>query len=204
VQAFKPYFLNFQYFMKMKNNVFRFLFLGLALAILGLSLQSFTPVKSAEFIGGSAAEWHAPMSLEMLAVGGYVRANYRLDTLANTNADTIGIYSRTSTTLANVAAGKYYLNAQYTPFLSLYTADITIEKKNLTGTTTVALYLEKSATTVPTTTGWVLVDSTSTAAAGVTQIRITDLTGEIYRLRVKGRGTQSSTYKIDCLFKKKN
>lgn len=181
----------------MKNWQFNTLFLALILCLTGAVLQSAGNRETSQ----ERAEMEA---LGANSVGGYFRANYRLDTITNNAADTFGIYSRNSTTTANVTANKYYLNAKYTPFLSLYTGDITIEKKNLSGTTSVTLYIEKSGTTIPSTTNWILVDSISAATAGVSQIKISEMTGEIYRARVKGRGTQSSTYLTTGLFKKKN
>ncbi len=186
----------------MKNTIFKFAFLGLMICLLGLALQAFAPAKTvekeAEVVKVETVTNENGEAAKMYwAVGGYVRSIYRLDTITNTEEDTIGLVSRTSTTANNAVAS-------YTPFISLYTIDLSIKKTNISGTTTVAMYLEKSATTTPTTTGWVLVDSTSTATAGVGVISRTELLGETYRLRVKGRGTQSTSYKIDGLAKKKN
>lgn len=186
----------------MKNTIFKFAFLGLMICLLGLALQAFAPAKTvekeAEVVkvenvtneNGEAAKLY-------YAVGGYVRTNYKQDTITDTEADTIGLVSRTSTTAANALAS-------YTPFISLYTLDLNIVKTNRTGTTTVAMYLDKSSTKVPTAAGWQLVDSTSTAVVGAHQISLTQLRGEIYRIRVKGRGTQSTIYNIEGMAKKLN
>lgn len=178
--------------------MFRILFTAFVACLLGLSLQSFKPlpVEEAPAKVMGLKSWHAPMVAQAYAVGGYVRTNYRLDTITNTEKDTFGLVSRNSTTAANALAS-------YTPFLSLYTLDLTINRINISGTTSVKLYLDKSATTTPTAAGWMLVDSTSTTS-GVGQIRIVELTGEIYRLRVVGTGTQSSSYKVNGLLKKLN
>lgn len=185
----------------MKNTIFKITFAGLVACLLALALQSFspskTPEKEADIVKLETVESEAGKAQFFYAVGGYVRANYRKDTISNTAADTIGLVSRTSTTLANSSTA-------YTPLLSLYSLDLSVVRANLSGTTTLAVYLDKSSTTTPTAGGWILVDSTSTATAGAAQIKISEMTGEIYRIRVKGRGTQSSTYKIDCLLKKKN
>jgi hypothetical protein len=185
----------------MKNTIFKITFGVFIACLLALALQSFSPSKAvekeAEIVKVETVETDFGKAEMFFAVGGYVRANYRKDTIANTAADTIGLVSRTSTTQANA-------NASYTPLLSLYSLDLSVVRANLSGTTTLAVYLDKSSTTTPTAGGWILVDSTSTATAGAAQIKISELTGEVYRIRIKGRGTQSSTYKIDCLLKKKN
>lgn len=187
----------------MKNNtVFKFLFAGFVACLLGLALQAFAPAKTvekeAEVVKVETVTNENGEAAKMYwAVGGYVRTNYRQDTITDGEKDTIGLVSRTSTTAANALAS-------YTPFISLYTLDLNIVKTNASGTTTVAMYLDKSSTTVPTATGWIFVDSTTTATAGAAKIALTQLPGEIYRIRVSGRGTQSTRYKIDGIAKKLN
>lgn len=178
----------------MKNWQFNGLFLALIMAALFTVLQSNRPEANADFNTETAAFAGSN------TVGGYVRANYRLDTLG-VASDTIGLYSRNSTTLANVTANKYYLNAKYTPLISLYTLDLSITRTTLSGTPVAKVYLEKSSTTTPTAGGWLTVDSTTTTS-GVGQISVSEMRGEIYRLRVKNT-SGSVAYKIDCLLKKK-
>lgn len=186
----------------MKNTIFKITFGVFVACLLALALQSFSPSKAvekeAEIVKVETIESEAGEKSQLyFAVGGYVRTNYKQDTITSGEKDTIGLVSRTSTTQANALAS-------YTPFLSLYTLDLNIVKTNLSGTTTVAMYLDKSSTTVPTATGWIFVDSTTTATAGAAKIALTQLPGEIYRIRVSGRGTQSTIYKIDGLAKKLN
>ncbi len=158
----------------MKNITFRFLFGAFVLCLLGISLQS----------AGSKGPSEK------------IRAIYRLDTITNTEVDTFGLTKRTSTTANNALAS-------YEPLISLYTLDVSVVRTSISGTPNVKVYLEKSATTTPTATGWLTIDSTTTTS-GVGQISISEMRGEIYRFRVKGTGTQSTSYKMDCLLKKLN
>lgn len=178
----------------MKNTIFKFLFAALAVCLLGLALQSAgnkaTEAEKEEISAlNSGGTYFA-------AVGGYVRANYRLDTITNGELDTIGLVGRNSTTLNNAVAS-------YTPFISLYTLDVMVTRTIINGTPSVKVFLEKSATTIPTAGGWLTIDSTS-SVTGTANIKVSEITGEIYRLRVKGVGTQNTAYKINCLLKKKN
>ena len=173
----------------MKNWQFNTLFLALVMCLLGAVMQSAGNRETSQ----ERAEMEA---LGANSVGGYFRTNYRLDTITNTEIDTIGVLSRNSTTANNALAS-------YTPFLSLYAYDLTVNRTSLTGTANVKVYLDKSTTTAPTATAWMVIDSTTTTS-GVGQIKISEMTGEIYRLRVKGTGTQSTSYKLNGLAKKKN
>ena len=186
----------------MKNTIFKFLFAGFVACLLGLALQAFAPSKTvekeAEVVKVETVTGENGEAAKMYwAVGGYVRTNYRLDTITNAELDTFGLVSRTSTTAANALAS-------YTPFISLYSLDLSIRRTNISGTTSVKMYLDKSATTTPTATGWLTVDSTSTTGATVGQISRSELLGEIYRVRIVGAGTQSSSYLVQGIAKKKN
>ena len=180
--------------------MFKFLFVGLVACLLGIALQAFAPSKSPEAVSETPdkiVETGFGKAEYFWAVGGYVRSIYKQDTITNTEADTIGLVSRTSTTTANSSSA-------YTPLISLYSTDISIKRTNSTGTTNVKMYLDKSSTTTPTATGWLTIDSTSTTGVGAGQISRSEMLGEIYRLRVVGTGTQSTIYKIDGLSKKEN
>ena len=186
----------------MKNNtVFKFLFAGFVACILGLDLQGFTPSKTAEtpaeVVKVETVENEGEKSQLYWAVGGHYRTNYRLDTITNAELDTFGLVSRTSTTAANALAS-------YTPFISLYSLNLKIRRTNISGTTSVKMYLDESVTTTPTATGWVTVDSTTTTGATVGIINRSELLGEIYRVRIVGAGTQSSSYLVQGIAKKKN
>ena len=127
-------------------------------------------------------------------VGGNVQYNFRLDTITNTEKDMIPL-------------GKPNVNnivANPVNFMSLYTYDISIVRASLSGTHNVKVYLDKSNTSSGTSTDWFTIDSTSTTTATTAMLRSTDATGAKYRLRINGTGTQSSTYQIWTLWKKKN
>ena len=98
------------------------------------------------------------------------------------------------------------MNTVSTPtnFLSLYTYDITIVRASLSGTHNVKVYLDKSDDRDGTSTDWFTIDSTSTTTATTAMLRSTDATGARYRLRISGTGTQSSTFTIWSIWKKKN
>ena len=168
----------------------KFLFAAFVACILGLALQSFGDRQTVEEKAEKAAL--GPIN----QVGGYVRANYRLDTITNTGRDTFGLVGRNSTTLRNAVAS-------YTPFLSLYTFDLMITRRAISGTPNVRVYLDKAATNPATVTGWVTIDSTI-AVAGNSNIKISEITGELYRLRINGAGTHITEFKVNCVMKKKN
>ena len=128
--------------------------------------------------------------------GGYVTFDYRKDTITNAAKDTLFIGNRASSATNTVTTP--------TNFLSLYTYDISVVRANLSGTTNLKVYLDKSDTRSGTSTDWFLIDSVSTTNATIGMIRGTDATGARYRLRISGTGTQSSTYQIWSIWKKKN
>ena len=130
------------------------------------------------------------------AAGDYAIFEYRKDTITNAAKDTLLIGRRTSTAWNTVSTP--------TNFLSLFTYDISIVRASLSGTHNQKLYLDKSCMTSGTSTDWQVIDSTSTTTATNVTIRGTDATGARYRLRVSGTGTQSSTYQIWSIWKKKN
>lgn len=130
------------------------------------------------------------------SVGDYAAFDYRKDTITNAAKDTLLIGNRPSTAWNTVT----------TPanFLSLYTYDISIVRASLSGTHNQKVYLDKSCMRSGTSTDWQVIDSTSTTTATNATIRGTDATGARYRLRISGTGTQSSTYQIWSIWKKKN
>lgn len=142
-------------------------------------------------IGGFLTAFDSPNG-----VGSYASFDYRLDTITNAEADTFLIGRRDNTTWNTVS--------NPTNFLSLYTYDISVVRASLSGTHNVKVYLDKSDTRSGTSTDWFTIDSTSTTSATNTMLRSTDATGARYRLRIKGTGTQSSTFQIWSIWKKKN
>ncbi len=137
-----------------------------------------------------------PMESEFESTGGNAQFDYRKDTITNAAKDTLFIGKRSNTIWNTVSTP--------TNFLSLYTYDITIVRASLSGTHNVKVYLDKSDDRDGTSTDWFPIDSTSTTTATTAMLRSTDATGARYRLRISGTGTQSSTYTIWSIWKKKN
>ena len=139
-----------------------------------------------------------PMESEFESTGGNSQFDYRKDTITNAAKDTLFIGKRSNTIWNTVSTP--------TNFLSLYTYDITIVRASLSGTHNVKVYLDKSSDRDGTSTDWFTIDSTSTTTATTAMLRSTDATGARYRLRIAGAtgSTQSSTYQIWSIWKKKN
>lgn len=130
-------------------------------------------------------------------VGEYLSYDYRKDTLTNAGTATINVGRRDNTVWNTVT----------TPatLLSLYAYDIKVLPRSLSGTMSVKVVLDASNTRSGTISDWTAIDSlTGTTAGRVLQLRSTDATAARYRLRVIGSGTQSSTYQIWSLWKRKN
>lgn len=102
------------------------------------------------------------------------------DTITNTEADTLALPVN---------------------FLSNWTYGYSIVLGNLSGTTNVAAVLQHSHM-LSGNTDWKTLAS-FTGTSGILQIEGTDVTGIRHRLILTGSGTQSSTYDIDAIFKKK-
>lgn len=144
----------------------------------------------------AAAEATTPEAVYDKSVGDYATFDYRKDTITNAAKDTLFVGNRASSAWNTVT----------TPasFLSLYTYDISIVRASLSGTHNVKVYLDKSDMRSGTSTDWQVIDSTSATTATNATIRGTDATAARYRLRISGTGTQSSTYQIWSIWKKKN
>lgn len=128
-------------------------------------------------------------------VGSSNQYNFRLDTITNAELDTIPIGKPNANNIVSNPVN----------FMSLFTYDIAILRTSISGTHSVKVYLDRSLTTTTgTATDWFTIDSTSATTATRAIMRSTDATGAKYRLRVVGAGTQSSSYRIWTLWKKKN
>ena len=180
----------------MKHKIF---LAGLCLLALICVLSAFGPNDAPKAPAGAGPDYHLD---SMAAVGGNQHFNFRKDTITDAEADTIPIGPRSSTV--------WNLVSRPTNFLSLYTYDISVVRASLSGTHNVKLYLDKSSTYNPSPTSgsgitdWFTIDSTSVTTATTAMMRSTDATGFRYRLRIKGTGTQSSTYTIWTAWKQKN
>lgn len=120
------------------------------------------------------------------------------------------------------ADGEYYASSQYyayTPdqdtitntesdtlllpvnFLSSWTYSYSVVLANLSGTTNVAVALQRS-NSLSSDTDWKTA-ATFTGTSGILQEVATDVPGVRHRLILTGSGTQSSTYNIYGIYKKK-
>lgn len=170
----------------MKHKI---LFIAIACFV---SVSLFSAFKNdAEKTPETAAEYEAA------GIGGYTVFDYRKDTLTNAGTATINIGKRDNSVWNTVTTP--------TNFLSLYTYDIKVRPVSLSGTQSVKVVLDASNMRSGTSTDWTAIDSTTaTVSTKVFQLRSTEATASRYRLRVIGSGTQSSTYQIWTLWKKKN
>jgi hypothetical protein len=172
------------------------LFVGLASAF-AFDKSPDTATKSGPGPTGIEAVSIAEEAADMApAAGDYAIFEYRKDTITNAAKDTLFVGRRTNTAWNTVSTP--------TNFLSLFTYDISIVRASLSGTHNVKVYLDKSDITSGTSTDWQVIDSTSATTATNATIRGTDATGARYRLRISGTGSQSSTYQIWSIWKKKN
>ena len=134
---------------------------------------------------------------EYFAVGDYSVFDYRKDTITNAETNNLFVGRRDNSVWNTVTTP--------TNFLSLYSYDIKVRPLSLSGTQSVKVVLDASNMRSGTSTDWVAIDSTTaTVSDKCFQLRSTDATASRYRIRVIGSGTQSSTYQIWSVFKKKN
>lgn len=103
------------------------------------------------------------------------------DTITNTEADTLALPVN---------------------FLSNWTYGYSVVLGNLSGTTNVAVVLQQSHT-MSGTADWKTL-ATFTGTSGILHLDGTDVTAVRHRLILTGSGTQSSTYDIDAIYKKKD
>ena len=130
------------------------------------------------------------------SVGDYKKFPYRKDTITNAETNTLNIGIRDNSVWNTVT--------NLETFFSLYTYDISIKPASLSGTQSMKFVLDKSDTNSGTSTDWMAIDSVTSTTAIVSHLRSTDATALRYRIRVVGAGTQSSTYQIWSIWKKKN
>ena len=135
---------------------------------------------------------------EMFATtGAYNNFDFRKDTITDAETNTINIGTRDNSVWNTVTTP--------TNFLSLYTYDIKLRPVSLSGTISIKMVLDASNYKTGTSTDWIAIDSiTGTTSARQLQLRSTDATATRYRVRIIGAGTQSSTYQIWSMWKRKN
>lgn len=139
--------------------------------------------------------------------------------LGQVNADfyapgTAYTYAYTLDTITNAANDTLYIPANYQEQLSDFQVCVSVTRTNISGTTNLAVKVEETAwpysgSTAPTL-GWasalnVAGSAAATAATTATteNITIPHIYGRNLRIIVDGTGTQSSSYRIRWLMKKK-
>lgn len=117
--------------------------------------------------------------------GTYYDKVWNLDTITNTEIDTLTLTGQLST------------------LVSAFQYNYAIKRTSISGTANVKVYLDESAQTTGTT-NWYTIDSSSTTTATNATIRAAYLYGKRHRLRVKGTGTQLTSYLIAANYKQTN
>jgi hypothetical protein len=143
----------------MKNKILTALFVCLFAAI-GLSAQSY-----------------------------YSRSLVTLDTITNTEADTI---------LVGPSASTYYT------FNSNFAYIYVLARTSLSGTANTTMVLQESNVSTGGAATWYTVSTASGTGATVTSVSASNLFGRRHRLILTGTGTQSTSYGITATLKKVN
>jgi len=175
--------------MKKKN----FLWLLLPLFAIGLSLASWS----------DKVDYESTIVKEVTPEGTF-----------ESSGTTMYEYTYTKDTITNANNDTLYLPSRLRPVNSDFLIAYTVTRTNISGTTNLAVKVEESGynytgTTRPTA-GWVAsLNSAGTAAATAATtateelIRIPTAWGKSYRIIIDGTGTQSSSYVIRVVMKKK-
>lgn len=143
----------------MKNKIFTALFVCLFMA-LGLSAQSY-----------------------------YSRTLVSVDTITNTEADTI---------LVGPSSTSYYT------FNSNFAYIYVLARTSLSGTANTTMVLQESNVSTGGASTWYTVSTASGTGATVTSVSASNLYGRRHRLILTGTGTQSTSYGITATLKKVN
>ena len=176
----------------MKNKV---LYLFLALCVVGFGLFAFSP--------SDKAEENAIVN-EITPEGEY-----------QSIGTTFYQYTYTKDTITNAANDTLYLPAVLRPVNSDFIMAYSVTRTNISGTTNLAVKIEEStyrySGTTPPTAGWVATLNTAGSAAATAattateeELRIPNAFGSSYRCIIDGTGTQSSSYVIRLVMKKKS
>lgn len=108
------------------------------------------------------------------------------------------VYAPSQDTITNTEADTLTIPAN---LLSLWSASFSVNLTQLSGTADVAVVIQKSNTSSGS--DWKTLD-TFTGTSGLLHEEYSELLGRRYRLILTGSGTQSTTYDIDAILKKKN
>lgn len=124
-------------------------------------------------------------------------------------------YTYTKDTITNAANDTLYLPSTMRPVNSDFLIAYSITRTNISGTTNLAVKVEEStykySGSTPPTAGWVASLNTAGSAAATAattateeELRIPNAFGLSYRVIVDGTGTQSSSYVLRVVLKKKS
>lgn len=119
---------------------------------------------------------------EEYAPSTYFYKAYSLDTLANAANDTLTLSEK---------------------LLSNYEGVFQVVRTNISGTTNVALKVEQAVITSGNT-DWVSVATGAGTGATTEALQLTSMLGTRYRIILDGTGTQSTSYRVHVMLKKKN
>lgn len=119
----------------------------------------------------------------------YSRSLVTLDTITNTEADTV---------LVGPSATSYYT------FNSNFAYIYVLARTSLSGTANTTMVLQESNVSTAGTATWYTVATASGTGATVTSVSASNLYGRRHRLILTGTGTQSTSYGITATLKKLN
>jgi hypothetical protein len=124
-------------------------------------------------------------------------------------------YTYTKDTISNAANDTLYLPSKMRPVLSDFIVTYSVTRTNISGTTNIAVKIEEStykySSSTPPTAGWVASLNTAGSAAATAattateeEIRLPNAHAVSYRCIVDGTGTQSTSYVVRVIMKKKS
>lgn len=173
-------------------------FLGALLgAVIFVVLFSFKPVAVAEKQESVLVEKTSDYEMYFSPAGSFYEVTFTKDTITNAANDTL------------------YLPSRLRPLLTDFQASVDVTRTSLTGTANIAVKVEEStyvytSATVPPTAGWSATLNSANAAAATAAttattegFRIPHTYGLTYRTIVDGTGTQTTSYVIRWVLKKK-
>ena len=170
----------------MKNKLFMGLFVALIATVAGLSFKQEKSeiVQYDKYTESGAIVEESGFKVQdnqRLAVGETYTKTVTNGAIAGTEADTISVSN----------------------LVSNYQLSIETQKANVSGTTNIAVYLDASNATSGTD-NWVAIDTLPGTGTGLAKDTYDRAYYLRYRIRLKGTGTQSSTYKVWLMAKKTN
>lgn len=118
---------------------------------------------------------------------------YNLDTITNTESDTIYIGSSSTGAMSGAI-----------DFQSLFAGRFQFTRTSISGTANVALKVESTLVYTGTSTEWVSVATGSGTGATAEYISLSEMGDRRYRVILTGSGTQSTSYRVRFVGKKKN